>query len=59
MVGNNLERDIAGAKRLGLVTIFMHWNERRRTTPLTVEETPDYTVYNAGELVALVERLAA
>ena len=59
MVGNNLERDIAGAKRLGLVTIFLHWNERRRTTPLTVEETPDYTVHNAGELVALVERLAA
>ncbi len=59
MVGNNLERDIAGAKRLGLTTIFLHWNERRRTTPLTSDETPDYTVHDAGELVALIDRLAA
>jgi putative hydrolase of the HAD superfamily len=59
MVGNNLERDVAGAKRLGLATIFLHWNERRRTTPLTADETPDYTVHNAAEFVALVERLTA
>jgi putative hydrolase of the HAD superfamily len=59
MVGNNLERDVAGAKRLGLLTIFLHWNERRRTTPLASDETPDYTVHNAAELVALVDRLAA
>lgn len=58
MVGNNLERDIAGAKRLGLITIFLHWNERRRTTPVTADETPDYTVHDAAELVALVDRLA-
>ena len=58
MVGNNLERDIAGAKRLGLITIFLHWNERRRTTPLTADETPDYTVHDAAELVALIARLA-
>ena len=57
MVGNNLERDIAGAKQLGLLTIFLHWNERRRTTPLTDDETPDYTVHDAVELMALVERL--
>lgn len=59
MVGNNLERDIAGAKRLGLLTIFLHWNERRRTTPLTPDETPDYTVHDADEFVALVTRLTS
>lgn len=58
MVGNNLERDIAGANRLGLVSIFLHWNERRRTTPLSPDETPDYTVHDAAELVALVELLS-
>jgi putative hydrolase of the HAD superfamily len=57
MVGNNLERDVAGAKQLGLMTIFLHWNERRRTTPLTDDETPDYTVHDAAEFVALVTRL--
>lgn len=57
MVGNNLERDVAGARRLGLMTIYLHWNERRRTTPLTPDETPDYTVTDADEFMALITRL--
>ena len=57
MVGNNLERDIAGANRLGLISVFFHVNERRRTRPLTDDETPRYTVTSARELVALIERL--
>ncbi len=57
MVGNNLERDIAGANRLGLISVFFHFNERRRTRPLTSDETPRYTVTGARELVALIERL--
>jgi FMN phosphatase YigB (HAD superfamily) len=57
MVGNNLERDIAGANRLGFISVFFHVNERRRTRPLTEAETPRYTVTGAPELVALIERL--
>jgi putative hydrolase of the HAD superfamily len=57
MVGNNLARDIVGANRLGLISIFFHWNERRRTQPLTAEETPRYTVSSARELVELVASL--
>jgi len=57
MVGNNLERDVVGANRLGLISIFYHGNERRRTRPLSPEEQPRYTVTSAAELVALVERL--
>ena len=57
MVGNNLERDIVGANRLGLVSIFFHWNDRRRSQPLTVEEEPRYTVSSAQELVSLVASL--
>ncbi len=57
MVGNNLERDIVGANRLGLISVFFHWTERRRTTPLTAEETPRYTVTSAQELATLIERL--
>ena len=58
MVGNNLERDIIGAIRLGLTPVFFHWNERRRTQPLTPEETPRYTVANASELADLVAQLS-
>ncbi len=57
MVGNNLERDIAGANRLGLISVFFHINERRRTRPLADDEIPRHTVTGAPELVALVERL--
>jgi FMN phosphatase YigB (HAD superfamily) len=31
MVGNNLERDVVGANRLGLISVFFHWNDRRRS----------------------------
>ncbi len=57
MVGNHLERDIAGANRLGLVSIFLHWNERRRTTPETAAEVPDHTVRSIAELQHLLARL--
>jgi putative hydrolase of the HAD superfamily len=57
MVGNNLERDVAGANRLGLISVLFHWNDRRRTRPLADEEEPRYTVSSAQELVALVARL--
>jgi HAD superfamily hydrolase (TIGR01549 family) len=57
MVGNNLERDIAGANRLGLISVFFHRNERRCTTPETVDEAPDHTVHSAKELRALLADL--
>lgn len=57
MVGNHLERDVAGANRLGLVSIFFHWNERRRTQPRTPEEEPDHTVHSAAELRRLLETI--
>ncbi|MBN1978456.1 MAG: HAD family hydrolase [Anaerolineae bacterium] len=54
MVGNNLERDVVGANRLGLISIFFHWNDRRRSQPLTAEEEPRYTVSSIEELVSLI-----
>lgn len=57
MVGNNLERDVVGANRLGLISILFHWNERRRSQPLTAEEEPRYRVSSAQELISLVASL--
>jgi len=57
MVGNNLERDVVGANRLGLISIFFHGNDRRRSWPLTAEEKPHYTVSSAQELVSLIAGL--
>ncbi|MBN1248079.1 MAG: HAD-IA family hydrolase [Anaerolineae bacterium] len=57
MVGNNLERDIAGANRLGLISVFFHWNDRRRRQPATADEIPDHTVHSAAELRALLRNV--
>jgi putative hydrolase of the HAD superfamily len=57
MVGNNLERDIVGANRLGLISVFLHWNDRRRSTPQNAEETPAHTIHSIAELTALIDRL--
>ena len=57
MVGNHLERDIAGANRLGLISVFFHWNDRRRSRPLVAEEVPRHTVVSAGELIHLIAEL--
>jgi putative hydrolase of the HAD superfamily len=57
MVGNNLERDVVGANRLGLISIFFHGSDRRRSRPLTAEETPQYTVSSAEELISLIGHL--
>lgn len=57
MIGNNLERDILGANAVGLMTIFIHPNDRRRATPHGPEETPDHTVRTISELSGLIDRI--
>ncbi len=54
MVGNNLERDILGANRLGLRSVYFHVNDRRRSVPLIPEERPCHTVTTAAELLNLI-----
>jgi len=58
MVGNNLERDILGANRLGLRSVYFHINERRRSIALNPGEAPRHTVTTARELLDLVEALS-
>ena len=57
MVGNHLERDVAGANRLGLISVFLHWSDRRSSQPQTDEQVPRYTVSSTQELVALIEKI--
>jgi len=57
MIGNNLERDILGAKSLGLLAILIHPNDRRSSIPSGPEDTPDHTVRTIGELSELIDAL--
>jgi phosphoglycolate phosphatase-like HAD superfamily hydrolase len=58
MVGNNLERDILGANRLGLRSVYFHTHDRRRSIVLNPQEAPRHTVTSARELLDLVEALS-
>ena len=57
MVGNNLERDIAGANALGMISVWLDWAPRRKKIPDHPLEEPKYTVKTLWELIDLVEQL--
>jgi len=57
MVGNNLARDIKGANRLGLVSVWLDWAPRRSKLAADDEEQPDFTIHKPEEVVKVVEQL--
>jgi putative hydrolase of the HAD superfamily len=57
MVGNNLKRDIVGANRFGIASVFLDWSPRYPHEPSDSEETPDYVIHLPAELPALLQRL--
>lgn len=57
MVGNRLDRDVLGARSLGLVAVWLDASPRDRKTPATPLEVPDHVIGSPPELLALVERL--
>ncbi|EXG88473.1 putative HAD superfamily hydrolase [Clostridium sp. ASBs410] len=59
MIGNNVKKDVAGANRFGITSILIDWSPRYDMIPADEWETPDYTIHEPKELLALVERLEA
>lgn len=57
MVGNNLKRDIVGANRLGLISVWFHWNDRYQSKPENSEETPNFEIKRLSELLDVIEKL--
>ena len=57
MVGNNLKKDIAGANRQGLTSIWMDWSPRYFHTVEEPDWQPDYTVRTPEELLRLLHDL--
>ena len=57
MIGNNLERDIAGARRMGIISVLAGYSPRYRMQPEKAEEMPDYVVCDPGEIPGLIEML--
>jgi len=59
MVGNNLTRDIRGANALGLIGIWMVWNQRYPCACADERERPEYQVSTAADLERLLMALDA
>ncbi|MBA2470026.1 MAG: HAD family hydrolase [Chloroflexia bacterium] len=59
MVGNNLARDIRGANALGLIGIWMVWNQRYPCACADEAERPMYQVSTAADLESLLAALDA
>ena len=57
MIGNNLRKDIAGANRQGLTSIWLDWSPRYFHTFEEPDWQPDYTVHMPGELIDLLHHL--
>lgn len=57
MVGNNLSRDVRGAKQLGMISVFIDWSPRYPKLPADEMEQPDYIIHEPLELLDIVEQL--
>ena len=55
MIGNHLGRDINGANRRGIITIWENWSPRREKQAQDPDEVPDYTVLTPGGIPRLLE----
>ena len=59
MAGNRLERDVRGARELGLISVWANWSARYRGEPSEAAEVPSHAVREPLELLDLVDRLEA
>lgn len=57
MIGNNLKKDVAGANRQGLTSIWLDWSPRYFHTFEEPDWKPDYTVKEPCELIPLLHTL--
>ncbi len=57
MIGNNLKKDVAGANRYGITSVWLDWSPRYFHTVEEPDWQPDYTVSTPEELKALITRL--
>lgn len=59
MIGNNLKKDVAGANRYGITSIWESWSPRYFHTVEEADWKPDYTIAHIRELPDLIEKLEA
>ena len=59
MVGNNLARDIAGANRLGMWSVWISWTDNYPTRPANKAEQPDFEIGLPHDLIGILAEIDA
>lgn len=57
MIGNNLKKDVAGANRYGITSVWLDWSPRYFHEAEEPDWQPDYTVKTPEELKKLIDGL--
>ncbi len=57
MIGNNLKKDVAGANRYGITSVWLDWSPRYFHSAEEADWQPDYTVSTPEELKTLIGQL--
>jgi putative hydrolase of the HAD superfamily len=57
MVGDRIDKDIAGANKAGLTTVQILTEKYSKTKPKSESEMPNYVVKSLGEVAKLVRRI--
>lgn len=57
MVGNRLERDVRGARGVGMISVWIDWSPRYRRTPRDPAEVPDHVIHEPLELLDVLDGL--
>lgn len=57
MIGNNLKKDVAGANRYGITSVWLDWSPRYFHSVEQPDWQPDYTVKTPQELKTLIGEL--
>lgn len=57
MIGNNLKKDVAGANRYGITSVWLDWSPRYFHSAEEPDWQPDYTVKTPQELKSLIGEL--
>ena len=57
MVGNRLERDVKGARELGIIGVWIDWSARYGKTPEEPAAVPDHRIDYPLELLEVLDRI--
>lgn len=57
MLGNHLGRDIKGANRLGMISVWLDWAPRRHKVPRDKSEEPQFKINTPLQLLKVIAQL--